>query len=78
MSLLAESNESVVDLFMIEEIRAEENVLVLANYVFDKKYYHQVPEEEIEKYAIAYDTAINQNMFLSVEYDEMRGVIIGK
>lgn len=69
--------DSAVDLFMIEEIDAENNMLILANYIFDKRISHSVTDEEIEKYAYAFDEAISQNMFLSVEYDEKRGVIIG-
>jgi len=69
--------DSVVDLFMIEEIDAENNLLILANYIFDKKISYPVSDEEIERYAYAFDEAISQNMFLSVEYDEKRGVIIG-
>ncbi|APC50355.1 hypothetical protein BME96_18915 (plasmid) [Virgibacillus halodenitrificans] len=68
---------SFVDLFMIEEIDAENNQLILANYIFNKKVSYPVTDEEIERYAYAFDEAISQNMFLSVEYDEKRGVIIG-
>lgn len=74
--LLIES--SATNLFMIEQIIAEENVLVLADYVYDKKVHHVVTDEDIEKYANAFDSALNENMFLFVEFDEKRGVIIGE
>lgn len=68
---------STGNLFMIEEIDAENNTLVLANYVFDKKVKVVVTDEKIEFYANAFDEAIERNIFLFVEYDEERGVIIG-
>ncbi|KIO66595.1 hypothetical protein B4065_2282 [Caldibacillus thermoamylovorans] len=68
---------SAVDLFMIEEIDAEKNLLVLANYIFDKKINYPVSDEDIEFYADAFDVALSKNMFLFVEFDEKRGVIIG-
>lgn len=69
---------STGNLFMIEEIDAENNTLVLANYVFDKKVKVVVTDEKIEFYANAFDEAIERNIFLFVEYDEKRGVIIGQ
>lgn len=69
---------SATNLFMIEQIIAEDNVLVLADYVYDKKVHHVVTDEDIEKYAIAFDNAVDENMFLFVEFDEKRGVIIGE
>ncbi|RBP59327.1 hypothetical protein DES36_11952 [Alkalibaculum bacchi] len=66
------------NLFMIEEIDAENNVLCIANYILDKKAKVSVTDEQIEFYAITFDETIKRNMFLFVEYDEKRGVIIGK
>lgn len=72
-----DENYSVGDLFMIEEIDAEHNTLVLANYIFDKKRKVIVSDEQIKYYAEAFDEALLKNIFLFVEFDEKRGVIIG-
>lgn len=65
------------NLFMIEEIDAENNIVILANYIFNKRYEVAVSDNQLALYADAFDTALDHNMFLSVEYDERRGVILG-
>ncbi|MFI8496623.1 DUF5511 family protein [Peribacillus butanolivorans] len=65
------------DLFMIEEIDAENNVLVLANYIFNKRNKVVVTDDQIKYYAEVFDEAVINNLFLFVEYDEKRGVIVG-
>ncbi|MGG4263757.1 DUF5511 family protein [Peribacillus simplex] len=65
------------DLFMIEEIDAENNVLVLANYIFNKRNKVVVSDDQIKYYAEVFDEAVIKNLFLFVEYDEKRGVIVG-
>ncbi len=72
-----EEQVSAGDLFMIEEIDAENNILVLANYVFNKKVKANVPDEKIEFYSFAFDEAVRNNMFLFVEYSEREGIILG-
>lgn len=69
-------NSSFGDLFMIEEIDADNNELVLANYIFNKRNRVSVSDEQIEYYAEAFDEALLKNIFLFVEYDEKRGVIV--
>lgn len=71
-----EVERSFGDLFMIEEIDAENNELVLANYVFNKRKRLTVTDEQIEYYAEAFDEALVKNIFLFVEFDEKRGVIV--
>ncbi len=66
------------DLFMIEEIDAENNELVLANYVFNKRNRVSVSDEQIKSYAEAFDEALIKNIFLFVEFDEKRGIIIAE
>ncbi|MEY8742835.1 DUF5511 family protein [Bacillales bacterium AN1005] len=68
---------SVGELFMIEEIVAESNTLILANYVFNKRKEVSVSDERIAFYADQFDKAIENNLFLFVEFDERRGVIVG-
>lgn len=63
-------------LYMIEEIDAENNTLVLADYIFDKKVKVVVTDEEIEFYANAFDEAIERNIFLFLEFDEKEKKII--
>lgn len=74
--LESQDDESAVDLFMIEEIDAEKNLLVLANYIYDKKINYPVSDEEMEIYTDTFDVAISKNIFLFVEYDEKKGIII--
>lgn len=77
ITMFKEDDYSVGDLFMIEEIDAENNILVLANYIFDKRIKVSVSDEQIKYYAKSFDEALSKNIFLFVEYDEKRGVIIG-
>lgn len=72
------SKVSVTKLFMIESIDDVNRSIILANYVFNKRYKVAVSSEELEVYTEAFDDALSRNMFLSVEYDEKRGVIIGE
>ncbi|MFP7474445.1 DUF5511 family protein [Niallia taxi] len=72
-----ENDYSVGELFMIEEIDAESNKLILANYVFNKRKEVSVSDERIAFYANQFDKAVENNLFLFVEYDESRGVIVG-
>jgi len=72
-----ENDYSVGELFMIEEIDAESNKLILANYVFNKRKEVSVSDERIAFYANQFDKAVKNNLFLFVEYDERRGVIVG-
>ncbi|MDM5335771.1 DUF5511 family protein [Fictibacillus enclensis] len=72
-----QEEQSVGKLYMIEEIDAENNVLVLANYIFDKRSKVVVSDEQIEYYAERFDDALCNNLFLFVEFDETRGAIIG-
>ncbi|TRZ39348.1 hypothetical protein CEQ21_07240 (plasmid) [Niallia circulans] len=72
-----ENDYSVGELFMIEEIDAESNKLILANYVFNKRKEVSVSDERIAFYAQQFDQAVENNLFLFVEYDERRGVIVG-
>ncbi|WP_437834532.1 DUF5511 family protein (plasmid) [Niallia taxi] len=72
-----ENDYSVGELFMIEEIDAESNKLILANYVFNKRTEVSVSDERIAFYANQFDKAVENNLFLFVEYDERRGVIVG-
>lgn len=72
------SKVSVTKLFMIESIDDVNRRIILANYVFNKRYKVAVSSEELEVYTEAFDDALSRNMFLSVEYDEKRGVIIGE
>ncbi|MGG4037844.1 DUF5511 family protein [Heyndrickxia ginsengihumi] len=69
--------QSSSGLFMIEEIDAENNVLVLADYIFNKRNKVMVSDEQIEFYARVFDEAVLKNLYLCVEYDEKRGVIVG-
>jgi len=77
-NLLKDYIEESFDLYMIEEINAEANELTLANYIFDKTVTLRVSDDEIRFYSKAFDDALSHNMFLFVEYDEKRGVIIGR
>ena len=72
-----ENDYSVGELFMIEEIDAESNTLILINYVFKKKKEVTVSDERIAFYANQFDQAVENNLFLFVEFDERRGVIVG-
>jgi len=72
-----ENDYSVGELFMIEEIDEESNKLILANYVFNKRKEVSVSDERIAFYANQFDKAVKNNLFLFVEYDERRGVIVG-
>lgn len=72
-----ENDYSVGELFMIEEIDAESNKLILANYVFNKRKEVSVSDERIAFYVNQFDKAVENNLFLFVEYDESRGVIVG-
>lgn len=65
------------NLFMIEAIDDEKNIVSLANYIFRKKYDVEVSDTQIKRYSSAFDRALNDNMYLSVEFDEERGEIIG-
>lgn len=67
----------VGELFLIEEIDAENNILILSNYIFDKRNKVSVTDEQIEYYAKVFDEALVKNLFLFVEFDEERGVIVG-
>lgn len=65
------------DLYMIEEIDSESNKVVLSNYLFNKKRTVILADKQIEMYAMAFDSAIEKNMYLFVEFNEREGVIIG-
>lgn len=71
-----ELESSFGDLFMIEEIDAENNELVIANYIFNKRNRVTVTDEQIQYYAEAFDEALVKNIYLFVEFDEKRGVIV--
>ncbi|MFB7304605.1 DUF5511 family protein [Heyndrickxia sporothermodurans] len=75
--MMKEEVQSSGDLFMIEEIDAENNVLILADYIFNKKSEVTVSEEQIKYYSEIFDQALLNNLFLFVEFDEKRGVIVG-
>lgn len=73
-----EENYVAGDLYMIESIDSENNLLTLSNYIFNKKSTVTVTNEQIEFYANAFDKSTEQNMYLFVEYNESEGVIIGQ
>lgn len=74
MEVVAVGNGS---LFMIEEIDSEKNTLLLADYIFNKRVTVPVTEKQISLYGNAFDLALKNNIYISVEYDENRGEIIG-
>lgn len=78
LKMMDDKNVLDSELFLIEEIDAEENTLILHNLFLSKKFNVVVTDEEIEKYAEAFDAALDNNWYLFVEYDEERGVIIGR
>lgn len=65
-----------VDLFMIEDIDVKKNRIFLGNYVFDKKRVYMGSSEEIAFYYKAFHEALDRNIFLFVEYDDDRGIIL--
>lgn len=73
-----EEDYSAGQLYMIEQIDSENNLLVLSNYFFNEKVKVTVTDQQIEFYAIAFDKSLEQNMYLFVEYNESEGIIIGK
>lgn len=70
-------NDGTTTLYMIESIDAENNTITIADYVYDIKIVVPVNNEKISLYAIAFDTALESNLFLSVEYDAEKGEIVG-
>jgi len=76
--MLEKENDYLVgELFMIEEINAESNTLILTNYVFNKRKEVSVSDERIAFYANQFDQAEENNLFLFVEFDERRGIVVG-
>lgn len=76
--MIEECLKPVSDLFMIEQIDAENNVIILANYVFNKRSVVNVSDEQIKFYARTFDEVVlKSNLYLFVEFDEKRGVIVG-
>lgn len=68
---------NVTELFIVESIDIENEIIVLKNYVFDKKHEVPVSSEELELYIEEFDDTLAKDMVLFVEYDEERGEIIG-
>lgn len=73
-----EEDYSAGQLYMIEQIDSENNLLILSNYFFNEKVKVTVTDQQIEFYANAFDKSLEQNMYLFVEYNESEGIIIGK
>lgn len=63
-------------LYMIEGIDSKSGIIVLADYIFDKKISHQATAEEVEIYECFFYDALDRNIFLHVEYDEKRKIIV--
>ncbi len=64
-------------IYIVEEIKAETNELILVNYIFDKRINATISDEKIEFYAKAFDKVLEDDSLLFVEVDEKRGVIVG-
>ena len=64
-------------IYIVEEIKAETNELILVNYIFDKRINAIISDEKIEFYAKAFDKVLEDDSLLFVEVDEKRGVIVG-
>lgn len=63
-------------LFMIEAIDVENNMILLANYIFRKRYEVVLSKEQIQSYFAAFHQALDANIYLSVEFDEKKGTIV--
>ena len=67
---------SIIKSFRIDSIDVKRGILIVKNDVFNKVYEVPVTQEELEFYTEAFDEALSKDMFLSIEYDEARGVIV--
>lgn len=63
-------------LFMIENVDRDQQKIFLADYVFNKKRIYQGTPEEIAYFDSIFSEALERNIFLSVEFDETRGIIV--
>ncbi len=72
---MAKTSETV-DLFMIENVDRDQRKIFLGNYIFDKKRVYQGTEEEIEYFADIFYEALERNIFLSVAFDDEKGIIM--
>lgn len=63
-------------LYMIEDVDISNGKMLLANYIFDKKVNLFISHEKIKFYANAFYKAIENNIFLFLEFDEKERKII--
>ena len=67
----------ITNMYLVEEIKADSNQLVLVNYFSNKKINAVISDEEIEIYTKKFDEIAENDGLFFVEVDEERGVILG-
>lgn len=64
------------DFFLIQEVDIKEKEIVLLDFIFEKRCIHRGDREEILFYEKAFNKALDNNIYLFVEYDMQAGKII--
>ncbi|MDK8747726.1 DUF5511 family protein [Streptococcus agalactiae] len=63
-------------LYFIQNIDVKNREIELVNYVFDKQRTYIATPEEAKMYTNFFMEALERNMFLCVEFDEDKGIIV--
>lgn len=63
-------------LFMIYDVNSSENKITLINFIFNRKQEYFGSYDEVFFYEKVFHQALDMNIFLFVEFDESKGIIL--